>query len=868
MKSALWVSLRSLFPDSQKARRAVAAGDEATLGWRPAPGQTIPHRSNWVVREKLGAGGFGEVWLATHEKTGDMHVFKFCFQAEHLRSLRREVMLFRLMKEALGNRDDIARVLDWQFDEPPYFLESEDTAGGNLADWAQGRGGLGQIPLATRLELIAQVAAALAAAHSVGVLHKDIKPTNVLIATDPHGAPKARLTDFGIGLVQDEALLLAKGITVYGLTGIAPESEGSAGTRMYMAPEVIEGKAASVQADIYALGVMLYQAVVGDFGRALAPGWDRDVQDDVLREDVAALVDGSPERRPASAADIAERLRTVERRRTERLEEQRRREDALAAHVALERAQRRRRQFTAIAAVASVVMLVVSVLAIQARRAHSEADVLRSQAEDLISFMLGDLRTKLKPVGRLDVLDEAGKKALAYFAAIPPSAVTDADRMRRSKALSQIAGVRRDQGKLPEALALFQESLTIAQEVTSRHPSVAEWQVALGAGHDSMASVLRQRNDLDGARQHWQTYLGISMALTKRYPDNPNHALDVSYAYGNLGGLRETQRDLQGALQAYQDSRAIKQQVAARDPANPRYQADLAVSHNKIGQVLDRMGDLRGALASYESELAIREALSQRDPLNMDWKTRVATSHSFTGQLLRTMGDADAALVHLQAWQLIAQGLAERDPANSTWQWELAVSSLNVADTMISLGRQGDVARRPDADRAYFERLAAANPSNPSGAFGLASMHRVVGAWKLRLGDPAAAAGAIAAAIAILDARLPKNPDDADLRRRLSDVHNALGEVFAAAGRHADATAAWTKAAQLVEPVARGSSDWRVLAPWARSLLYLGRLQEAAPVVQQLLSSGYRERRFIDLCTQQGLPAGQRPGSGSHQPRD
>lgn len=198
---------------TEKAQRAVSEADELTLGWRPATGLDIPQRANWILANKLGGGGFGEVWLATHKNTGEQRVFKFCFQADHLRALRREVTLFRLLKETLGNRDDIARVLDWQFDESPYFLESEYTEGGSLVDWSVEQGGLAQISLATRLELIAQIGEALAAAHSVGVLHKDIKPANILIATDREGTPRIRLADFGIGLIQDRGLLQEKGIT-------------------------------------------------------------------------------------------------------------------------------------------------------------------------------------------------------------------------------------------------------------------------------------------------------------------------------------------------------------------------------------------------------------------------------------------------------------------------------------------------------------------------------------------------------------------------------------------------------------------------------------------------------------------------------
>ncbi len=362
---------------SEKVARV--ADEDTILGWRPAPGLEIPNRPLWLLEEKLGEGGFGEVWLGRHKKSGDQRVYKFCYEAGRLRSLQREITVFRLLKEELGLRDDIARILDWNLEEAPYFIEFVHLEGGNLVDWADAQGGLAELPLADRLEIVAQVATAMAAAHSVGVLHKDIKPANVLMTRNAEGGPQAVLTDFGIGLVTDRGRLESKGITVLGLTELdtGTDSASTAGTRIYMAPELLAGQPSTIQADIYALGVMLYQVAVGQLDRPMAQGWERQVDDEILREDIAACVDGNPRRRPGNADEVAERLRSLEERRVERESERRAREEAERTREALERTRRQRKAAAAILVLLFGFGAVVSTLWRQAAKARDQAEAAR-----------------------------------------------------------------------------------------------------------------------------------------------------------------------------------------------------------------------------------------------------------------------------------------------------------------------------------------------------------------------------------------------------------------------------------------------------------------------------------------------------------
>ncbi len=302
--------------NSDKAYRAVQPHEEATFGWRPAVGQTVPGRQHWVLEKQIGTGGFGEVWLANNVLSHDRRVFKFCFEAERVRGLKREVALFRILKQKLGSHEGIARLLDWELENAPYFIESEYTEGGDFKTWSASLGGLDAVPMTVRLDIIAQVAAAVAEAHRAGVLHKDIKPGNILIRAATGGPPRPILTDFGIGLLTDASALHQGGAGMTGMTNtlLSGSSSSTSGTAMYIAPEIVEGKLPSAQSDIYALGVMLYQAVVGDFSRALAPGWERDVADPLVREDIAASVEGRPEKRLADASVLAQRLGSLDAR--------------------------------------------------------------------------------------------------------------------------------------------------------------------------------------------------------------------------------------------------------------------------------------------------------------------------------------------------------------------------------------------------------------------------------------------------------------------------------------------------------------------------------------------------------------------------
>ncbi|WP_293368383.1 tetratricopeptide repeat protein [Nevskia sp.] len=380
---------------SQSSGRGDAA---SSAGFDFTVGAALPFRPHWQFRERLGGGGFGEVWLGQHAKTHERRVFKFAAAGTPTTALKREITLFRLLNDTLGPRDDITRILDWQLDDAPHFIELEYSPEGSLQQWAEAGGGLAQRPLDTRVRLVIEIADALAAIHSAGVLHKDLKPANVLIRLASDETPHIRLTDFGSGRVLDAEKLDALGITRLGFTRTVVTDGTTSGTPLYLAPELLAGQPPSARADVYALGVVLYQMVVGDFRRPLAPGWEADIADELLREDIAAAAAGDPDKRLGDAAQLALRLRSLDLRRVDRARERQSQAHAAQLEQRLARAHARRGLLRALAATLLIGFAVSTVLYFRAEAESRRAEAQAQAAQAVTDFLTRNLLSAANPL--------------------------------------------------------------------------------------------------------------------------------------------------------------------------------------------------------------------------------------------------------------------------------------------------------------------------------------------------------------------------------------------------------------------------------------------------------------------------------------
>jgi serine/threonine-protein kinase len=269
------------------------------------PDGTTEDKSYQLI-EEIGRGAAATVWRGRDRASGREVAVKVLHE-EHMGHPRAIARFMQERSILLSVRHpNVVRVRDLlTTGDGALALVMDLVQGGNLRTYLEQRG---TIPTAAAATLLAQVADGLDAAHARGVVHRDLKPDNVLVDRDLGGRPRARLTDFGIARVLD-----APGMTTSGSV---------VGTPNYMSPELIEGGRPSPAVDVYALGMMFYELVVG------RPPYAGQVQTAILIRHLDAAprrragipkqawtliqscVDRDPSRRP-SAAELAVALRRV-----------------------------------------------------------------------------------------------------------------------------------------------------------------------------------------------------------------------------------------------------------------------------------------------------------------------------------------------------------------------------------------------------------------------------------------------------------------------------------------------------------------------------------------------------------------------------
>ena len=360
-------------------------------------GRPVPGRDNFILQSPLGERAVSDVWLAVHVKTREKRVYKFAANSERLRDLKREVTVSRLLHESVQEQACFVEIIDWNFESAPYFLECE-YGGINLIEWAAAN--LVAASQSQRIALFLQIADAVASAHAVGVLHKDLKPANILVESDTRKKdehePQIRLTDFGNASLLDPERLEALGITRLGMT-LTDGGAALSGTPLYIAPELFSAQAPTAQSDVFALGIILYQLISGRIGQPMVSGWEAGVSDLLLREDLHLATNENRALRFASAAEFAARLRDLDARHlaAQRIAEVE--EKARIAQNAIARSRAKRPYLIAVFSALTLGLLAALNFHHADTRARDAAQTELARASALSAFLNEDLISRANP---------------------------------------------------------------------------------------------------------------------------------------------------------------------------------------------------------------------------------------------------------------------------------------------------------------------------------------------------------------------------------------------------------------------------------------------------------------------------------------
>ena len=495
---------------------------------------------------------------------------------------------------------------------------------------------------------------------------------------------------------------------------------------------------------------------------------------------------------------------------------------------------RRHRQLAWLAAGSLAGMAAASTLAIVAIQARDSAREQRRQAEGLVEFMVGDLREKLEPIGKLDVLDGVGSRVLDYYSRQNTSELTDDSLLQRSRALNLMAEIAYKRGNLDEAQGLYRQAVDGTAEAVRRSPANPKRLFDHAQNIFWVGEIARLAGRPAQAEAAYREYKRIADNMAALEPDNLKYRMEVLYADEDLGISLYDQHRFPEASRLFENVLGPMEKLASVYPANTTYQKEVA---NLLGWVADTrrsQGSLDAAIAMRQEQISSLDQL-MKGAADSDVRAMLITAHQGLGVVLAERGQLDRSVQELQSAVSEAESLIPIEPRNANWKSLAAGARLELARTLLSLGRRGDAAQQAASGCSLWDSLPD--------TFAISARTRLQWSCAIVRSRLALAAGDTKQALKLAEqasasARAARSEDPIADRYRLATVYRLIGEVRQHAGDYRGARAAWSLAlAQL--PPTQAERPWE-MNERAELLRRLGRLDEARALVSRLAGIGYR----------------------------
>jgi non-specific serine/threonine protein kinase/serine/threonine-protein kinase len=796
------------------------------------------------VTKEVGRGGMGTVYLARREDGAyaqdvAIKVIRRGMDSEAV--LRR----FRTERQILATlvHPNVARLLDGGSlqDGRPYLV-MEHVAGDRIDAWCDAR----RLGVEARVRLFLDVCSAVALAHRRLVVHRDIKPGNVLVTAE--GMPK--LLDFGIAKLLDPGAETGSGTTEFARL-LTPD---------YAAPEQVRGESITTATDVYALGALLCELLSGERPRRAG-----------LASEFAAA--GEPPRASRLARDAADAEAAAAARST--------RPDALARRLE-----------------GDLDVILATALRPEPERRYASVDAL---ADDLRRHLAGDavlargdsfayragrfVRRHRVPVAAataaaLSLVAGAGiawqqARVAREQRAVAERRQQDSLKLTNAMLFELFEGI--DQGPQAARKLLVERALgyldTLSREAPDDPGLLHELASAYARLGEVQAGVRESAGTAEaGARASFDKAFALRERLASIAPQHPANRRER----GRLLVALATDEGARGrparAVQLLEQGVALLGEEVAAQPPDREARRLLMRAHFNMAMALGASDAVAGvgrpadALPHLDAAIAIAQALLAQAGDDLDARVFLGTLLNTSATALGRVGrDALSRQRQLQAIAIV-ESLVERHPDSAHYRRELAVGYGNLASAELGDGRPERALELTRRALPLYEALVRAAPADDNARRDLALGHRNVGRALGATGDPRAAAPHLEQARALLAGLVAQFPDSAFLARQLAFTHLVIAQNLEAGGQRAAALAEVGRGIRIGERlVARDATNmtaWRTLA---QSRTFVAKLQPAPACAawrrsrdawQRMAAAGEKELAAAPLVEAEAALAG------------
>jgi serine/threonine protein kinase/tetratricopeptide (TPR) repeat protein len=765
--------------------------------------------------KEIGRGGMGAVYLGVRDDFEGRRVALKVVK----RGMDTDFILRRFHNERITlsglDHPNIARLIDGGAtnDGLPYFA-MDYIEGLSIDVYCDNH----RLSTAERLKLFREVCSAVQYAHQHLVVHRDIKPGNILVTADR--SPK--LLDFGIAkLLGDDGL--GATVTSPTLRVMTPE---------YASPEQVRGQTVTTASDIYSLGVLLYELLSGH------PPYhfDSRAPDEIAQ----AITDKEPEKlsrvinrverittgkragtiiTPQSVSETRESYPEKLRRRlrgdldnivskamrkessrryvsvAEFSEDIRRHLDGLPVLARRDTFGYRaskfvRRNRVAVAVGAAVaLMLIAGVIAIAweahvARAQRATAERRFNDVRHLAHSVLFDYHDAIKDLpGATPVRERLVKDALTYLDSLSHEAAGDPTLQRELAAAYDRVGDVRGQaysaslGDRAGAMDSYSKALRIREALVAANPNDIQARRELADNNRRIGWQLMDTAESGRGLDHLRRAVTLYLPLTAEQPQNTDLQDEVAVAHNQLGLALEDRGDLSGALDQHRHAMALREKLLAGNPDDPRYRRGLSVTDENIGRALFLTGDVAGALEMNDKARALREALVAQDPMNANHRRILSISYQNDGDYRDQLGDKRGALDSFRKNISMNEELLAADPANAEPRGDLAYSSQRAGDLLAALEDNSQALVYYRKSLQMYEKISAGAPDDLTMRFRLAISRAGIGKIHSKLGERALALEECRKAIALIEGTT-EDPTNASHRSMRAEAYTYLGEAY------------------------------------------------------------------------------------------